>query len=101
MQPTTTVPLAELRRITRELWNPYGLLDPDSPADELDTYILSVVAKIRSGAGRAEAAEHLITLETRAFGDARTEAPARSAEALVEALADYLAAFPPGPLKFR
>jgi hypothetical protein len=101
MQATITVPLSELRRIGREHWNPYGLLDPDYPADELDTYILSVVGKIRSGAGQREAVEHLLDMEKRAFGGPKTEALAHSAQAFVDALSNYLATFPPGPLKFR
>jgi hypothetical protein len=100
MQATTTVPLSELRRLGREHWNPYGLLAPDCPADELDTYILSIVGKVRSGASQAEAVEHLLYMERRAFGGPQ-EAIAHSARAFVEALSDYLATFPPGPLKFR
>lgn len=96
--PHPRIKLSKLRDIGWSLWDPIGLLDPESRpgrwddeanlsfADEYDSYLISAASQLRGGTPRDEVVGFLVEIEIRhmAMGDnpsARTRA-----EAVVDAI---------------
>lgn len=96
--PHPRIKLSKLRDIGWSLWDPIGLLDPESPtgrwddeanlsfADEYDSYLIAVASQLRRGTSRDEVVAFLVEIETRhmAMGDSPSARP--RAEAVVEAI---------------
>lgn len=109
MNQPVTINLSRLREIGWSLWDPIGLMeisdgdwqDGGACADEYDTYLLQVVGKLRRGEPESEVVAYLEDTETGHIGLTPNETMRSRAEATVAAIGEYLAAFPPGPLKVR
>ena len=94
--PHPRIKLSKLRDIGWSLWDPIGLLDPESRpgrwddeanlsfADEYDSYLISAASQLRGGTPRDEVVGFLVEIRHMAMGDnpsARTRA-----EAVVDAI---------------
>ncbi|SFR22559.1 hypothetical protein [Paracoccus denitrificans] len=95
------IKLSKLRDIGWSLWDPIGLLDPESPAgrwddeanlsfaDEYDSYLVAAASQLRRGTPPDEVVAFPVEIETQHIGMGDNQSARPRAEAVVEAtLAD-------------
>ncbi|KGJ10156.1 hypothetical protein EQ718_21785 (plasmid) [Paracoccus versutus] len=96
--PQSGLKLTKLRDIGWTLWDPIGLLDPESRpgswddeanlsfADEYDSYLIAAASQLRRGTPRDEVVAFLVEIETEhmEMGDNPSARP--RAEAVVDAI---------------
>jgi hypothetical protein len=101
------VQLSRLRDIGFRDWDPIGVLADGEPwkdhpaASEYDRYLLEVVGRLVRGAGEAEAAAYLVSIESDHMGLGTTARAADRAAATVRSIGDYLHSLGPGPSAAR
>lgn len=103
------IKLSRLREIGWSLWDPIGLRelsdgewqDGGACADEYDGYLLQVAGMLRRREPTSNVVAYLEETETGHIGLTRNDTTRSRAEATVAAINEYLATFPPGPLKVR
>jgi hypothetical protein len=96
------VELSRLREIGWKDWDPIGLADSSCPRDEYDAYLLQAVGRLRQGQTIDQVAEYLDEMASINMGLGPSTPASRAASARTATLiAEYLAHFPPGPLRIR
>ena len=96
--PEPRIKLSKLRDIGWSLWDPIGLLDPESRpgrwddeanlcfADEYDSYLISAASQLRRGTPRDEVVAFLVEIEIEHMGMGDNPSARSRAEAVVEAI---------------
>ncbi|ABL68234.1 hypothetical protein [Paracoccus denitrificans] len=96
--PQPRIKLSKLRDIGWSLWDPIGLLDPESRAgrwddeanlsfaDEYDGYLIAAASQLRRGTPRDEVVAFLVDIETRHMAMRDSPSVRLRAEAVVEAI---------------
>ncbi|SFX12969.1 hypothetical protein [Paracoccus versutus] len=96
--PQPRIKLSKLRDIGWTLWDPIGLLDPESRpgrwddeanlsfADEYDSYLIAAASQLRRGTPRDEVVAFLVEIETEHMGMGDNPSARPRAEAVVEAI---------------
>ncbi|WP_240200344.1 hypothetical protein [Paracoccus methylovorus] len=92
------IKLSKLRDIGWSLWDPIGLLDPESPvgrwddeanlsfADEYDGYLIAAASQLRRGTPRDEVVAFLVENETQHMGMDDNPSAQPRAEVVVDAI---------------
>ncbi|WP_254433689.1 hypothetical protein [Paracoccus yeei] len=85
--PHPRIKLSKLRDIGWSLWDPIGLLDPESRpgrwydeadlsfADEYDSYLIAAASQLRRGTPRDEVVAFLVEIETEHMGRTIAQPP--------------------------
>lgn len=102
MADHSKVELSRLREIGWKDWDPIGLADSSCSRDEYDAYLLQAVGRLRQGQTIDQVAEYLEETASSAMGlGPSTPASRAASERTATLIGEYLANFPPGPLKVR
>lgn len=98
ISPQPRIKLSKLRDIGWSLWDPIGLLDPESRpgrwddeanlsfADEYDSYLIAAASQLRRGMPRDEVVAFLVEIETEPMGMNDNPTARPRAEAVVDVI---------------
>ncbi|KRW96554.1 hypothetical protein [Paracoccus sp. MKU1] len=98
ISPHSRIKLSKLRDIGWSLWDPIGLLDPESRpgrwddeanlsfADEYDSYLVAAASQLRRGTSPDEVVAFLVEIETQYMGMGDNPSARPRAEAVVDAI---------------
>jgi hypothetical protein len=81
-----------LRDIGWKYWDPIGVVGPDVgwPADEYDTYLMSIAGAMWNGRSQQEAADYLVKIEIEYMGLEPFDGMQERALRVAEVVDDYL-----------
>jgi cytochrome P450 len=93
--PYPPVKLSVVREIGWRKWDPIGLLpaegwEASSAADEYDSYLLNVAARLQKGEPDADLTDYLVSIETEHMGISPSNTTRIRAAATVAALQEYV-----------